>query len=132
MPLALRRHQAKDVRFLRFNFTGSTLLPVTLSLRLLFGRCFKTASILNGSKIRSFVQSDCDQSSYQALENLIWSIEMDDLISRIVYHPKVAHPAIYLTEIMARADSSIGAAIVVAGRRTCYTTAAVVTSRPKE
>jgi hypothetical protein len=38
---------------------------------------------------------------------------MDDLINRTVYHPAIAHPAIYLTEIMSRVDWSIGAAIVV-------------------
>jgi hypothetical protein len=38
---------------------------------------------------------------------------MDDLIDRTVYHPAIAYPAIYLTEIMSRVDWSIGAAIVV-------------------
>ncbi len=38
---------------------------------------------------------------------------MDDLINRTVHHPAIAHPAIYLTEIMSRVDWSIGAAIGV-------------------
>jgi hypothetical protein len=38
---------------------------------------------------------------------------MDDLISRTIYHPAIAHPVIYLTEIMSRVDWSTGGALVV-------------------
>jgi hypothetical protein len=38
---------------------------------------------------------------------------MDDLISRTIYHPAIAHPVICLTEIMSRVDWSIGGALVV-------------------
>lgn len=38
---------------------------------------------------------------------------MDNLMSRTLYHPAIAHPVIYLTETMSRVDWSIGAAMVV-------------------
>jgi hypothetical protein len=38
---------------------------------------------------------------------------MEALMIRTLYHPSIAHPVIYLTEIMSRVDWSIGAAAVV-------------------
>jgi hypothetical protein len=38
---------------------------------------------------------------------------MDELISRAIYHPAIAHPTIYLTGVMSSVDWSIGSTIVV-------------------
>ena len=38
---------------------------------------------------------------------------MEALMSRALYHPATAHPMMYLTDILSRADGSIGAAAIV-------------------
>jgi hypothetical protein len=38
---------------------------------------------------------------------------MEALLSRALYHPATAHPMMYLTDILSRADGSIGAAVIV-------------------
>ena len=42
-----------------------------------------------------------------------WRSEMGQLLNRALYHPWIAHPAIYLTELMSSVDWSIGAAMIV-------------------
>jgi hypothetical protein len=42
-----------------------------------------------------------------------WRVQMDELHDKGLFHPLVAGAAIYLTEVMASVDSSIGRALIM-------------------
>lgn len=47
------------------------------------------------------------------LRSIRWRVRMDELHNKALFHPLIAGAAIYLTEVMARVDSSIGRALIV-------------------
>jgi hypothetical protein len=42
-----------------------------------------------------------------------WRIQVDELHNKVLFHPLIAGASIYLTEVMARVDSSIGSALIM-------------------
>ena len=48
------------------------------------------------------------------LRSIRWRVQAGELHHKALFHPLIAGAAIYLTEVMARADSGIGGALIVA------------------
>jgi hypothetical protein len=47
------------------------------------------------------------------LRSISWRVQMDELHGKALFHPLMAGAAIYLTEVMASVNSSIGGALIV-------------------